>query len=333
MRIALALAAVILFAACAAAKSPDVTFPTPGPLPPPPKHIVVIFEENRDFEDIVGDKRLPVIGSMIAAGTLFTHSLAVAHPSLPNYFAFFTGQTNGDGDHCSDKAIDAAGDLPVNAGLSARMPTIASELIAAHRTFVGYADSLPSPGYVGCYGRGGSLFSVYYKRHVPWAFFTRGGHPGEAAKDTNHYLLDDGVNQSFDAFPAPGHYDELPTVAFVTPNVIHDMHGRALDDTEEGLDEDADAWLGKNIAPLVTWAEDPKNDTLVILTWDESDKRSGRPDTNQIPTILDGAMVKQGQDAEPITHYSVLATIERLYGLPAMTENDRTAKSIAGCWK
>ena len=333
MKILAAIAVAFLSVACAVAKTPDAAEPTPGPLPHAPKHIVVILEENRDFEDIVGDKRLPVIASMIAAGTLFTHSFAVTHPSLPNYFALFSGRTNADGDHCSDTPIDAQGDLPVNAGLTARMPTLASELIGAHRTFVGYADSLPSPGYVGCYGRGGSLFSVYYKRHVPWAFFTKGGHPGELPKDTDHYLLDDSVSQPFDAFPSPGHYDQLPTVAFVTPNVIHDMHGRALGDTEEGLNEDADEWLGKNIAPLVAWAADPKNDTLVILTWDESDKRAGRPDTNRIPTIFVGSMVKQGQDAEPITHYSVLATIERLYGLPAMTENDKAAQTIAGCWK
>jgi hypothetical protein len=45
-----------------------------------------------------------------------------------------------------------------------------------------------------------------------------------------------------------------------------------------------------------------------------------------------GAMVKQGSDAEPITHYNVLATLERFYGLPAMTQNDK-ATPIFGCWK
>src|SRR5207253_4556436 len=145
------------------------------------------IEENRDFDGILGDQHLPVIHQMIAGGALFTDSRAVAHPSLPNYFALFTGKTNSDGDHCSDKPIDAAGDLPVNAGLAARMPTLGSELAVAHRSFTGYAESLPAAGYVGCYGRGGSLFSAYYKRHAPWAFFTKAGHPGEVVKDLNHY--------------------------------------------------------------------------------------------------------------------------------------------------
>ena len=114
-----------------------------------------------------------------------------------------------------------------NAGLAARMPTLGSALIAAHRTFVGYAESLPQPGYVGCYGRGGPLFSAYLKRHVPWAFFTKAGHPGEIKKDVDHYLLDDALHQPFDAFPKPGHYDDLPTVSFVVPNMLHNTHGYA----------------------------------------------------------------------------------------------------------
>jgi acid phosphatase len=324
-----------LFSACANARSPGgaaAPLPLPHKLPAAPAHIVVIVEENRDFDSIVNDKGMPVIHSMIAAGALFTNSHGVTHPSLPNYFAMFAGKTNSDGDHCSDKPIDAAGDLPVNAGLAARMPTLGSALIAAHRTFVGYAESLPQPGYVGCYGRGGPLFSAYLKRHVPWAFFTKAGHPGEIKKDVDHYLLDDALHQPFDAFPKPGHYDDLPTVSFVVPNSKHDMHGTLLSDTEEGLDADADEWLGANIMPLVHWAAETKNNTLVILTWDEADKHSGKPDTNRIPTIFVGSMVRNGIDAEPITHYSVLATIERFYGLAPLTQNDKVAP-ILGCWK
>ena len=326
--------AAALFAGClgSAPPSPQSTDAAAVALPPAPKHIVIVIEENRDRDDIVNDKRLPVMHAIIAAGTLFTDSHGVAHPSLPNYFALFTGKTNADGDHCSDKPIDSAGDLPVNSGLAARMPTLGSELIAAHRTFVGYAESLPSPGYVECYGKGGSFFSVYYKRHAPWAFFTKAGHPGEATHDADRYLLDDEVNQPFDAFPKPGHYDDLPTVAVVVPNVKDDMHGTPIGDTEEELDEDADAWLNDHIMPLVRWAADPKNGTLVILTWDESDKHAGRPDTNLIPTVFAGAMVRAGTDDEPITHYTVLSTIERFYGLAPMTENDKVAP-IKGCWK
>ena len=318
--------------ACAGDQSPSTAAPqasVPPSFPPAPKHVVIVMEENRSLQQILSTRHMPVLHSLIAQGALFTDSHGVTHPSLPNYFALFAGKTNTDGDHCSDTPTDALGDLPVNAGLDARMPTLASELLASHHTFVGYADSLPSPGYVGCYGRGGSFWSFYYKRHVPWAFFTRAGHPSQVLLDIKRTLLPDDVNQPFSAFPQAGHYDDLPTVAMVTPNVRHDMHGTPIGPSEEGLEAAADDWLGDNIVPLVQWAEDPKNATLIIITWDESDKDSA---SNSIPTLFLGAMVRPGQDAEHITHYNVLATIERFYGLPPLTENDKNAKPITGCW-
>ena len=332
-RAAVAIIAITVASACTGGGR-AAEAPTPGPsyppsFPPPPKHVVIVLEENRSLAQIVGNRRLPIINSLISRGTLFTDSHGVTHPSLPNYFALFTGKTNTDGDHCSDKPTDILGDLPVNAGMDARMPTLGGELLKAHLTFVGYADSLPSPGYVGCYGRGGSFWSFYLKRHAPWTFFTRGGHPGEVLKDLKGQLLPDSVNQPFSAFPQPGQYDDLPTLAMVTPNARHDMHGTPIGPSEEGLESAADDWLGTNIVPLVRWAEDPKNATLVIITWDESDKDSS---TNSIPTIFLGSMVRQGSDGEHITHYNVLATIERFYGLAPLTDNDKDAKPITECW-
>ncbi len=331
MRTTVAIMLLASAPACAGRQPHAAPVPSyPPSFPPPPKHVVIVLEENRSLGQVVDDRGMPVLHSLIAQGALFTDSHGVTHPSLPNYFALFAGTTNSDGDHCYDKPIDILGDLPVNAGLAARMPTLGSELLAAHRTFVGYAQSLPAPGYTGCYGRGGSIWSSYYKRHVPWAFFTRGGHPSEVLKDLRGELLPDDTDQPFDAFPKPGHYDDLPTVAMVTPDVRHDMHGTPLENSAEHLEAAADDWLGDNIVPLVRWAMDPKNATLVILTWDESDRDEA---TNRIPTIFLGSMVRQGEDGEHVTHYGVLATLERFYGLAPLTDNDKNAKPIVGCWK
>src|SRR5579864_1114582 len=76
--------------------------PAGAALPPAPKHIVIVFEENRDYSTVVDDKRLATIQTFIERGAVFTDAHAVAHPSLPNYFAIFTGRTNTDGDRCSD---------------------------------------------------------------------------------------------------------------------------------------------------------------------------------------------------------------------------------------
>src|SRR5207249_2812663 len=52
--------------------------------------------------------------------------------------------------------------------------------------------------------------------------------------------------------------------------------------------------------------------SLLIVTWDEDDFT----DINQIPTIFAGPMIRRGQYAQTINHFSVLRTIEELYDLP-----------------
>ena len=66
---------------------------------------------------------------------------------------------------------------------------------------------------------------------------------------------------------------------------------------------------------------------LRILTWDEDDGSQG----NHIVTIFAGQQVRPGRYAQPITHYSVLATIEAAYALPR-DGRAATATPITGIW-
>jgi acid phosphatase len=68
--------------------------------------------------------------------------------------------------------------------------------------------------------------------------------------------------------------------------------------------------------------------SLLILTWDEDDGSQA----NQIPTIFAGQLVRPGRYAEPINHYSVLATIEAAYGLPRDGQA-ATATPITNIWR
>ncbi len=87
-----------------------------------------------------------------------------------------------------------------------------------------------------------------------------------------------------------------------------------------------DSWLKRNLGGYVTWAK--QHDSLLILTWDENDGSGG----NQIPTIFVGQMVRPGRLALPITHYSVLRTVETLYRLRP-TAHAATATLISGIWR
>jgi acid phosphatase len=178
-------------------------------------------------------------------------------------------------------------------GISPTAPNLGSELLAKHLTFAGYSEGLPSPGWRGC--SAGS----YARKHAPWVAFDN-----VPAK----------LNLPLGALPPLA---RLPTVAFLIPNLDDDMH--------DGSIHAGDAWLARNLAPLVAWAQ--KHDTLIVLTWDEGYDRA-----NTIPTILLGPMVKPGRYGQRITHYNVLRTLEDAYGLPA-TGAARTAVPLEGCWR
>lgn len=57
-------------------------------------NVVVVIIENRDYSLIIGSSQAPYInGTLVPEAALMTNSHAVAHPSLPNYLALFSGST------------------------------------------------------------------------------------------------------------------------------------------------------------------------------------------------------------------------------------------------
>lgn len=251
-------------------------------LPKTPRSVIVVVEENKSYKDIFGDAdSAPYLNALAKDGALFTHSYGVAHPSQPNYFAMFSGRTVTNGDRCPARGIARDAD------------NLGAELVAAHRTFRAYAEDLPQPGFAGC--RSGQ----YARKHAPWTHFTN-----VPARDAV-------------PFSALTSYDELPDVAFVIPNLVHDMHSASI--------ESGDAWLRDQVAPLVAWAKG--HDALLIITWDES----SAPVTNHIPTLFVGPMVKRGRYDEVISHSRLLRTVEDLFAL-RHAGSATTAAPILDCW-
>ena len=231
-------------------------------------HVVIVVEENRSQANIIGNPSAPFINALAANGAMMAQSFAETHPSEPNYLALFAGTTMGLKQNA----------CPVNAG---SMPNLASELLAAGHTFVGFAEDLPEAGSTVC--RAGK----YARKHVPWVNFSN---------------VPPTLSVPFTAFPQPDNYASLPTVSFVIPNADNDMH--------DGTIAAGDAWLNRELSAYANWAM--ANNSLLILTWDEDDGSS----RNQIPTVFYGAHVQPGTYNQSISHYNVLSTLEQMYGLP-----------------
>jgi acid phosphatase len=253
-------------------------------------HVVIVVEENKDFDEVIGKRSdAPFINDVLRAqGASLTRMYGEEHHSQGNYFWLFSGSDQGGG---------FRDQIPKN---PLKTSNLGEALVAAGRSFKGYSESLPRNG-----DRTSGL-GLYARKHVPWASYDS--------------LLP--YHLRFEEFPKAGHFAELPTVSFVIPNLDNDMHnGRVPRSIRTG-----DAWLQRNLGEYYRWASD--NNSVLIVTWDENDHApwcgcitdpaDSRPERrNNIPTILAGARIKQGdyEEGSGVTHVNLLRTLEHMFAL------------------
>ncbi|MFD4396591.1 alkaline phosphatase family protein [Kitasatospora sp. NPDC058478] len=156
---------------------------------PAPDHIVVVVMENHAYNQVVGSSSAPYLNSLATGGANLTQSFGITHPSQPNYYALFSGSTQG----VTDDSCVSVGAL--------QGPNLASEVTAAGRTWASYNETLPAQGSTTCSS------GKYAQKHNPWFGF--GNVPLNSAR-------------TFAQFPTD--YTTLPNVSFVVPNLCSDMH-------------------------------------------------------------------------------------------------------------
>ncbi len=302
-------AALLVLAAC---KSTSTTTPTMSPAElalakpalawpaglPVYDHVVIVVEENKNYEQVIGPDGPAYINRLRAEGANLTRMYGEEHHSEGNYFWLFSGSDQGT---CCLDAIPTS---------FSKAPNLGQALIDSGRwTFKGYAEDLPAIGST-VNGKG-----LYARKHVPWITFSNVPNGSTVATSSNLRFAD-----------FPSDYTKLPTVAFVIPNLINDMH----DGDVPGAVEAGSVWLEKNLDAYYLWAK--THNSLLIVTFDENDKRTklGGPtdpaatlpiDRNGIVTILAGAHIKagdypEGAEGAGANHVTLLRTLEAMYGLP-----------------
>jgi hypothetical protein len=279
-------------------------------------HIVIVVEENKDYEEVIGKPDAPYVNSVLKKeGANFTQMYGEEHNSQGNYFWMFSGcnQNVGFTDRVPSEENNA--DYPFTTA------NLGEQLINKGLSFKGYAESLPRIGYTG------DKYDNYARKHVPWISFANVPNGTTVAKSSNLRFSD---------FPSDSSlYDTLPTVSFVIPNLDNDMHNGSITASIPR----GDNWLRKNIDSYYQWAKN--HNSLLILTFDENDDQrhyqgltNPHLDTkyclenkidpefcanlqNRIVTIFAGAHVKPGdyREGNGITHVNILRTIEAMYGL------------------
>ena len=232
--------------------------------------------ENKPYGSVIGSTNAPYENDLAKACGLATDYRAVTHPSLPNYLAATAGTTFGVTDDAGPSSHRISG------------TSVFQQLSQAGLSWRAYDESMPTACDLNPSGR-------YAVKHNPAAYY---------AAVRQQCAVDD--------VPLAGHLSQdidagnLPSFAFVTPNLCDDTHDCSV--------QTGDAWLATWIPRIVAGPNYVSGNTVIVLTWDE-----GVGATNLIPTLVIGPSVPIGtRSTAALTHYSLLLATEELLGLPAL---------------
>jgi hypothetical protein len=244
-------------------------------------HIDVIVMENKEYGDIVGSAHAPYLNSLIAQYGLATNYTGITHPSEPNYFALFSGSTQGA---TNDGVYNLDGE------------NLADQLEAKGKTWKVFAENAPTNCFTDILALGGEDGpGLYVRKHNPAISFTDISHsPERCANITDLTHFD----------PAAANY------ALIVPNQCHDMHDCSVATGDDFL---------KGFVPKILNSRAWQDGGALFITWDEGSTSLGGG--GQVPLLVISNRVPKGfRSSVEHNHYSLLRAVEDAWGLGCLNQ-------------
>jgi hypothetical protein len=250
-----------------------------------PAHIAVLVLENAEYSDVIGSRAAPFINGLARQYGLATQMYAISHPSLPNYLALTGGTTFGIRSDCTDCSVPGTG--------------LAGQLDGHGISWKAYMEDLPHPCFTG------ASAGDYAKKHDPFVYY----------RELIRRRADCGRVVPLNQLSADERAHALPDFIWITPNLCHDMHDCGL--------STADRFLARLLPPLLGRLG---RDGLLFVTWDEGTTDDGccrLAAGGHVATIVAGPGARRGERFHtPVDHYSLLQTIEDLFGVSRLRGAD-----------
>jgi hypothetical protein len=321
---------------------------------PPIRHVFVLLLENQSYSVTFGARSpAPYLARTLPArGALLTQYYAIGHASLDNYVALISGQAPNEATQldcerfadfrASAPGVDAHGQLAGSGCVYPRLvKTLPDQLEAAGFSWRAYMEDMgknPARESATCghvpvgateTTNLASAGDQYAAKHNPFIYF--------------HSIIDDRPRCDAHVVNLERLPQDLASIAttanyvFITPNLCNDGHDSRCADGRRGGLTAVDAFLRKWV-PLIEDSPAFRADGLLIVTFDESDGAGaegssaccgekplpgarfrpgfGGPGGGRIGAIALSRFVKPGTvSAVPYNHYSLLRTVEAIFGL------------------
>jgi len=322
---------------------------------PPIRHVFVLLLENQSYGVTFGSpsRASYLARALPARGALLTQYYAIGHASLGNYIALISGQapnlatqldcpTYADF-RASAASLDRHGQLHGSGCIYPRsVPSLPDQLETAGFTWRAYMEDMGKnparePATCGHVPPGAaettsvaSAGDQYAAKHNPFVYF--------------HSIIDDQVRCDTHVVNLERLPQDLASVSmtanysFITPNLCSDGHDVLCIDGRTGGLAAIDQFLRRWV-PLIEASPAFVADGLLIITFDESDGAGAEgssaccaekalpgarfqpgfsgPGGGRIGAIVLSKFVRPGTvSTVPYNHYSLLRTVEAIFGLP-----------------
>jgi hypothetical protein len=264
-----------------------------------------------------------------AQGALVSRYYGIGHDSASNYIAMISGQppTPASQADCGDplKSVGARATAEgIARGNGCVYPrgfrTLPDQLTGRGLRWRGYMEGIAR----NCSLSSGSSTDRHYRRkHNPFVFF-------RSLRDSGQCAANDA---SLGRLPSDlASRGRTPNFSFIVPNQCNDAHDSCAGDDPDGMKR-ADKFLRRWV-PRILRSPAFRADGLLIVTFDESDADAGAccgerpgpaarrpgitgPGGGQTGAVLLSPFIAPGTvSATPYNHYSLLRSIEDLFGLP-----------------
>ena len=325
------------------------------PTLPPIHHVFVLLLENQSYGVTFGSRSPAsyLARTLPARGALLTHYYAIGHASLGNYIALVSGQapnlatqldcSNYVDFRASAPALDEHGQLPGQGCVYPRsVGSLPDQLEAAGLSWRAYMEDMGKnparePATCGHVPLGAAETTnlasggdQYAAKHNPFVYF----HSviDDQARCDSHVVNLERLPQDLASASTTANY------IFITPNLCSDGHDVHCIDGRTGGLTAIDLFLRRWV-PLIEAAPAFLADGMLVITFDESDGAGAEgsraccgekalpgarfqpgfsgPGGGRVGAVVLSKFVQPGTvSAVPYNHYSLLRTVEALFGLP-----------------